>query len=165
MFWIKFDALRPSLSQQYIFTDNDNNLARYSYDDFFNLAMYEGEIYKTRNLKNMSMMQMYPDPDDMKHAQDSIEKRLRNYDKNLWVPTREELAAIAEAQAAAADSTEISTRDNEPAKEVKSSRGKSSRGKKETSTEKTKKKKQPKVKESKPKNSSSSANRSVRRRK
>ena len=36
-------------------------------------------------------MQMFPDPDDLKHAQDSIENRLRAFDRNLWVPTREEM--------------------------------------------------------------------------
>ena len=51
--------------------------------------MYKGDIYKTRNLRNLSLMQMFPDPDDLKHAQDSIENRLRAFDRNLWVPTRE----------------------------------------------------------------------------
>lgn len=63
--------------------------------------MYEGEIYKTRNLRNLSMNQMYPDPDDLKHAQDSIDKRLRDYGKHLWVPTREEYLAQKEAEEAA----------------------------------------------------------------
>lgn len=168
MFWIKFDALRPSLSQQYIFTDNDNNLPRYNYDDFFNLGMYDGEIYKTRNLKNLSMMQMYPDPDDMKRAQDSIDNRLNNYAKNLWVPTREELAAKAEAEEKAAmanDSTKIESREMMDDKEVKSSRSNSKRGQKDADKKDKKKKdkKKHKVKEPKVKNSSSSAVRSVRR--
>ncbi|MDE6529076.1 MAG: gliding motility protein GldN, partial [Muribaculaceae bacterium] len=73
MFWVKFDTLRPYLSQQYIFIDDDNNLPKYTYDDFFTLTMYDGDIYKTRNLTNKSMMQMFPDPDDRKRAQDSIQ--------------------------------------------------------------------------------------------
>ena len=93
MFWVKFDALRPYLSQQYIFLDNDNNLARYSLDDYFNLGMYDGEIYKTQNLRNLSMVQMFPDEDDLKRAQDSIDNRLRTYGKEVWVPTREEYLA------------------------------------------------------------------------
>lgn len=99
MFWIKFDALRPYLAQQYIFLDNDNNLARYSLDDYFNMGMYNGEIYKTQNLRNLSMMQMYPDEDELKRAQDSIDNRLRNYGKEVWVPTREEYLAQKEAEA------------------------------------------------------------------
>ena len=68
MFWVKFDQLRPYLAQQYIFLNDDNNLPQYSLDDYFNLGMYDGEIYKTRNLRNLSMAQMFPDEDDMKRA-------------------------------------------------------------------------------------------------
>lgn len=101
MFWVKFDALRPYLAQQYVFLDDDNNLAHYSLDDYFNLGMYKGEIYKTQNLRNLSMAQMFPDEDDMKQAQDSIDRRLREYGKDRWVPTREEYLAMREKEAAA----------------------------------------------------------------
>ena len=101
MFWVKLDAIRPYLAQQYIFIDDDNNLPRYTYDDFFTMAMYDGDIYKTRNLTNRSMMQMFPDPDDRKRAQDSIQNRLESFDKNLWVPSREEVIAAREAREAA----------------------------------------------------------------
>lgn len=104
MFWVKLSDLRPYMAQQYIFTDNDNNLPRYNYDDYFLRNMYKGEIYKTKNLRNLTLAQQFPDPDDLKHAQDSIENRLKSFDKNLWVPSREELQAIAEAREAAADS-------------------------------------------------------------
>lgn len=161
MFWIKFDALRPTLTQQYVFVDNDNNLASYNYDDYFNLGLYDGEIYKTRNLRNQSMIQMYPDPDDRKRAQDSIENRLRTYDKNLWVPSREELMAAREAREALSGEGEaVASRDSsvvtEKAKTVRSSRG----SKKSESKAKVKSPKAPKVKKA---SSPSSAGRSVRR--
>lgn len=98
MFWVKYDQLRPWLAQQYVFLTDDNNLPQYSLDDYFNLGMYDGEIYKTKNLRNQSMMQMYPDPDDLVRAQDSIDNRLRNYGKDLWVPTREEYLAQKERE-------------------------------------------------------------------
>lgn len=101
MFWVKFDALRPFLANQYIFLTDDNNLPTYSLDDYFNLGMYDGEIYKTQNLRNLSMNQMFPDEEDLKHAQDSIDRRLREYGKHLWVPTREEYLAQKEKEAAA----------------------------------------------------------------
>ena len=187
MFWVKFDALRPALSQQYIFTDDDHNPPKPSrhdsftlpmsaretqttptLDDYFNLGMSGGEIYRTRNLQNKSMMQLYPDPDDMKRAQDSIDNRLHTFDKHLWVPTREELQAAAEArEEAEAKANEIESRDGSDASddkaEVKESR--SARGNK-SATKSTKKKKTTKVKQPKVKtNNSSSAARSVRRRK
>lgn len=102
MFWVKYDQLRPHLASQYIFLSDDNNLPQYSIDDYFNLGMYDGEIYKTRNLRNLSMMQMYPDPDDLARAQDSIDNRLRSYGKDMWVPTREEYLAQKEREEAIA---------------------------------------------------------------
>lgn len=102
MFWVKYDQLRPHLASQYIFLSDDNNLPTYSIDDYFNLGMYDGDIYKTRNLRNLSMNQMYPDPDDMARAQDSIDNRLKNYGKDMWVPTREEYLAQKEREEAIA---------------------------------------------------------------
>lgn len=101
MMWVKMDDLRPYMAMQQIFVDNDNNLARYTYDDFFTLNMYDGEIYKTRNLANKSMAQLYPDSTAMRHAQDSIDLHLRNFDKKLWVPSREEVIAAHERREAA----------------------------------------------------------------
>lgn len=190
MFWVKMTDLRPHLAQQYIFIDDDNNLPKYTYADFFNMAMYDGDIYKTRNLTNKSMMQLFPDPDDRKRAQDSIQERLDNFDKKLWVPSREEVIAAREAREAAEEAAEaakaeadaIPSRDGDTGDEVaaddadtkksvrssrsrRSSAAKKDSSKKETSKKETKKK-QPKA--SKPKaskSSSSSAVRSVRRRK
>lgn len=165
MFWIKMDKLRPYLAQQSIFIDDDNNLASYTYDDFFTLGLYEGDIYKTRNLRNLSMMQMYPDPDDLRHAQDSIQNYLTNYEKKMWVPSREELALMAEERERIAAGDTIASRDETVASAPKSSSRRavtSRRGQKSASASKTK---TTKVKKSKPKATKSSATRSVRRRK
>ena len=177
MFWVKFDQLRPYLAQQYVFLTDDNNLPQYSLDDYFNLGMYKGDIYKTKNLRNMSMSQMYPDEDDMKRAQDSIDTRLREFGKNLWVPSREEYLAAKEAEAEAAEAREKAlaagdtipertvVTDDEESTTVKT-RTSARSGRKKATTSRTNKKK-PKV--TKPKsvsnNSSSSAAKSVRRRK
>ena len=126
-----------------------------SYDDFFNLSMYDGEIYKTRNLKNKSMMQLYPDPDDRKRAQDSIQARLDNFEQKLWVPSREEVIAAREAREARERGDSVTVKeDNEkkaPARSTKRSTKRSS-----------KKVKEPKQKKA---SNNSGAARSVRRRK
>lgn len=173
MFWVKFDdAIRPHLAKQFIFTNNDNNVASHNIDDFFTMNLYKGDIYKTKNLRNLSLMQMFPDPDDFKRAQDSIEQRLHAFDKTLWVPSREELQAradsleaIEEARAAAADSSlVISQRDEKKSTTKRATRSsKRSKAKTEKKSEKATKPKESKVKEQKVK-SSSSATRSVRRR-
>lgn len=170
MFWIKLDALRPYLSQQPIFIDDDNNLTKYTYDDYFQLNMYNGEIYKTRNLANKSMVQQFPDPDDLKRAQDSIQNRLESFDKKLWVPSREEIIAERERKEAQEENIVIAARDGneevtaqEEQQATVKETGKNSRSKKKST--KSNNKKKSKVKESKPKTTSSSAVRSVRRKK
>lgn len=172
MFWVKFDALRPWLAQQYIFLTDDNNLPQYSLDDYFNLGMYKGDIYKTKNLRNLSMVQMFPDDDDRKAAQDSIDRRLRSFGKNLWVPTREEYLTQREAEEARAAAlaagdtipehkTEVAEGD---ASESKASSVRKNKRSKKSSTKKPKQPKQPKVKQSSS-SSNSNAVKSVRRRK
>ena len=169
MFWVKLQDIRPWLTQQYIFIDDDNIIPKYTYDDYFLLTMYKGDIYKTRNIQNKSMMQLYPDEKDRKRAQDSIQARLENFDKKLWVPDREEIIAKREAAEAAKDSTDnIGENDSTATKstekvatekeEEKKSSSRSSRSKKPV-------KRESKVKESKPKTNSNNAVRSVRRRK
>lgn len=171
MFWVKFNALRPWLAQEYIFLSDDNNLPQYSLDDFFNMGMYDGEIYKTQNLRNLSMMQMYPDEDDLKAARDSIDRRLRSFGKDLWVPDRDEYLAQRAAAEAAAEATAagdtipsatttVTEDDDEPksAKSVRSSKRKRAKAK----SSKPKQPKQPKVKQS---SGNSNAAKSVRRRK
>ena len=174
MFWVRMDQLRPYLAQQYIFVDDNNNLPRYTYADYFSRNMYDGDIYKTRNLANKSMMQLYPDPDDRQRAQDSIQNRLEQFDKGLWVPSREEIiaareareareAAAEEAAAAAERGENIASRDGETQEQVKSSRSRSSRAK--ASSKSSAKKKKAKASKPKAAKSSSSATKSVRRRK
>lgn len=166
MFWVKYDDLRPWLANQTIFTSDDNNLPTCTYDDYFRMTMYEGDIYKTRNLRNKSMMQLYPDPDDLARAQDSIQNRLTNFDKKLWVPDREDVIAAKDGKKAKADKADDAVATGDAAtdaaleqaaeeKETKSAR---------RSTRRSSKKSAPKVKQQKAK-SQPSVSRSVRRRK
>lgn len=173
MFWVKYDALRPWLAQQYVFLSDDNNLETYSLDDYFNLGMYDGEIYKTRNLRNLSLAQMYPDEDELKHAQDSIDNRLKNYGKNLFVPTREEYLEQKEREEAAAAAIAAGdtipgrtvVTDSEDSSSKKSVRSRRSSTSKSSSTKKkTPKAKKPKVSSSS-KTGNANAAKSVRRRK
>jgi gliding motility associated protien GldN len=184
MFWVKMEDIRPYLTQQYIFISDENNLPKYTYADYFSRNMYDGDIYKTRNLANKSMMQLYPDPDDRQRAQDSIQNHLEQFDKNLWVPSREEVIAAREAREEAEAAAEaakasaddgITSRDGdeevteEPkatrsARAARSSKSSSkSSASKSSKTTKTKAKKASKPKAAKA--TSSSAAKSVRRRK
>ena len=154
MFWVKFSDLRPYLAAQTIFVDDNNNLPTCTYDDFFTLNMYDGDIYKTRNLRNRSMVQMYSDPDDLKRAQDSIQSSLDNFEKKLWVPSREEVIAAREAR----ENGNTENVSSEVSAETSKTRAPKRSTKRTTKKEKVAK---PKASSS----SSSNAVRSVRRRK
>lgn len=163
MFWVKYDQIRPWLAQQYVFLTDDNNLPQYSLDDYFNLGMYQGDIYKTKNLRNLSMMQMYPDPDDLTRAQDSIDNRLHNYGKNLWVPTQEEYLAMKEKEAA--DAEALAKGDSIPDRTVvKASDDRKPTARKSTRKRSTRKPKTVKSKSASSNGPASNAEKSVRRR-
>ena len=170
MFWVKLNDIRPYIAQQFVFTDDDNNLMRYNLDDFFKLKMYSGDIYKVKNMQNKSLMQLYPDSASLAHARDSIEERLHRFDKNLWSPTRQELQAQVEAKRKLEaekngetldENGEVATEAKDESKSVKKSSTKRGSNKSEEK-KKTTKKKTSKPKEIK---SSQSAGRSVRNRK
>lgn len=154
LFWVKYDDLRPHLMTRAVFLSDDNNLPTATYDDFFTLGRYDGEIYKTRNLRNLSMKQLYPDPEDRKRAQDSIQASLDNFDNKLWVPSLAELTAAREA---ATDSVAAASGDNE---KTTPSRTRSRTAKAAAKKSKAKTRKEPKA----PKAASSTATRSVRNR-
>jgi gliding motility associated protien GldN len=181
MFWVKLNDIRPYMAQQYVFTDDDNNLPRYSIDDFFKLNMYTGEIIKTKNLRNKPLKALYPDAEAYKHAQDSIEERLRSFNKDLWVPPLEVLqaraeaeeAARAEAEAALEESEEgaeqvegeAATADEEKTVTRSTKRGSKSKSSSKSSKAKAKEKakeKKTKIKERKPKTSTQAVNTGIR---
>ncbi len=160
MFWIKYGDIRPWLKSQPVFLSDHNNLPTSTYDDYFINTSYKGDIYKTRNLRNRSLMQQFPDPDDRRRAQDSIQASLDNFEQRLWTPTREELLAKRQRQdsiAAASDTTASVQASAKPARSTRSS-ARSNR----TSV---KKKSEPKTIKESSASRSSSATRSVRRRK
>lgn len=153
MFWIKFSDLRPFLATQTIFVDDDNNLPTCTYDDFFTLTMYDGDIYKTRNLKNRSLAQIHPDPDALRHAQDSIQAHLDSFENKLWVPSREQVLAAREAREALAAGRDTAQVQEQTTRATSNTRA----------TRRSTKRSAKKVKEPKQHNNSSNATRSVRR--
>lgn len=172
MFWVKLNDIRPYMANQYVFTDDDNNLPRYSLDDFFKLNLYSGDIYKTKNLRNQSLMQQFPEEEAYKHAQDSIEKRLMAFNKDLWVPDREEIIAAkkakAELESEAAEGENAENIDEAKDKEKEKTTVKRSTKRGSKVSDNSDKKSNRKIKQRKTKSSSTrsqSATRSVRNRK
>lgn len=86
MFWVMLDDIRTQINSVMVMTDDNNNVVRHSIENFFDMNMYKGDLYKTQNTTNKTLVQLYPDPDDLAHARDSIEQSLIAFEKGLWTP-------------------------------------------------------------------------------
>jgi len=84
-FWIPYENIRPYAAQMPIMASNLNNVMNKTIDDYFNMRLYEGEIYKTTNMENKLLVQQFKTPEELKYVQDSIETQLQAFDKNLWI--------------------------------------------------------------------------------
>lgn len=166
MFWLKYDDIRPYLAQQYIITGDANQVMQHNYDDYFKMNMYDGDIYKTRNLRNQSLMQQYPTDSLLRHAQDSIENTLQSFEKGLWVLTPEEKAALEEESAEAEGEDAVADAAKEDKKRsIKKEEKKESKSESRSSRSgaKEKKAKKPKAQKSSSSSSNNAPVRSVRR--
>lgn len=102
MFWIKYDELAPYLGQMYIMASNLNNTMRLTYNDYFRLKKYKGDIYKSTNLANKSLMQIAKnDTAQLRIEREKIEKQLNGFEGELWVKQ---------------DTTQVQTNKKEPRK-------------------------------------------------
>ena len=87
MFWLPYENIRPYILQEPVMTSNINNAMTYTLDDYFRKRMFKGDIIKTTNLLNHTLVQQFGDnPDTLKMAQDSIEKQLKLFEEKLWLP-------------------------------------------------------------------------------
>lgn len=95
MFWVNFEDLRPDLRKHLIMSDGLNNTPRFTMEEFFNLQMYQGDLYKVQNLRGLSLMQQYPNPDTLRIMRRKIEAELRGFGDSIWVyePDYEKLNA------------------------------------------------------------------------
>jgi gliding motility associated protien GldN len=123
LFWIPYENLRPYIAREMIMTSDYNNALTYTIDDYFSKRMYTTDIIKTVNLRDLSLAQQVGDnPEVLKHAQDSIEKQLKTFEKQLWVREDTTLVADKKGQKTVKKST---TKKEETKKEEKSKATKS----------------------------------------
>lgn len=86
MFWIKYDELVPYLNQMSIMASSVNNTMRLTYNDYFVMKKYKGDIYKSTNLANKSLMQIAKnDTTLLRMEREKIEKQLGMFEETLWV--------------------------------------------------------------------------------
>ena len=84
MLWLNFDEIAPLLAQQKVMSSSYNNVSTMTLSDYFAKNCYEGEIYKTVNLRNLSINQYCKDDSAVKKEQRNIEKQLKDFRENLW---------------------------------------------------------------------------------
>ncbi|MFV0467935.1 MAG: gliding motility protein GldN [Dysgonomonas sp.] len=85
LFWLPYESIRPYALRMPIMTSNLNNAQNQTIDDYFRKRSYDGEIYKTTNMRNLTLAQYCPTDSLMKKEQRKIESQLVQFEKNLWV--------------------------------------------------------------------------------
>lgn len=106
MFWLNYDEISPLLAQQKLVTSSYNNVSAMTMDDYFTKKSYEGEIYKTVNLRNLALNQYCKDTTAIKKEQENIEKQLRDFRTNLWNTPQPKAEEAVKDSTATAETTE-----------------------------------------------------------
>lgn len=114
MFWIPYENIRPYISNNYIMTSNTNNAKTFTVDDYFRRRMYDGDIVKTENLMNRSLVEYCPTPDSLKREQEQIEAQLVAFENALYLQadttvTAEEAKAKGKAKTVASRGAKTSS--------------------------------------------------------
>ncbi len=117
MFWLKYDDISPLLTQHCVMNSSLNNVMSTTFDDYFRKGSYDGEIYKTVNMRNLAIAQYCKDSAAVKQEQQKIEQQLKDFRTNLWnTKTVAELRqdSINAAIAAAQDSINNASKSDKP---------------------------------------------------
>ncbi len=84
MFWVNYDEVNPYLERMSVMTSSYNNASNMSINDFFVTRRYKGEIYKTTNLRNLTIAQYCKTDSAVVKEQRRIEEQLEAFERNLW---------------------------------------------------------------------------------
>lgn len=88
MFWLNYDEISPYLGQTQVMTSSYNNTSNMSLDDYFVMRQYEGDIYKTSNLRNQSLAEAAGgDSANIIQERARIEQQLTDFEQHLWSGT------------------------------------------------------------------------------
>ena len=92
MFWVNYDEISNYLGRMPVMNSNYNNVSNMSINDFFVTHRYKGDIYKTTNLRNLTLAQYCNnDSSAVSKEQERIEGELQTFERNLWAaPVKEE---------------------------------------------------------------------------
>ena len=108
MFWLNYDEISPYLGQTQVMTSSYNNTSNMTLDDYFVMRQYDGDIYKTSNLRNVPLSDYCETDEELQAERARIEKQLRDFQNGLWND------AEPETESAASSSTKEETKNKEP---------------------------------------------------
>ena len=126
MFWIKYEDLAPFLTQTPILSSNTNNTLRLTYNDFFTMKQYKGDIFYATNMANKSLAQIANnDSTKLRKEREKIEQQIDTFEASLWVKPDTTLiidnSKKAKAKTARAESKSTTTKSKAKAPTTKSS--------------------------------------------
>lgn len=107
MFWLNYDEISPYLGQVQVMTSSYNNTTNMSLDDYFVMRQYDGDIYKTSNLRNQTLFDYCETDSALQAERARIEKQLTDFQHGLWNEEQQpETAVKAETEKTAAKEKE-----------------------------------------------------------
>lgn len=84
MFWLNYDEISPYLGQTPVMTSSFNNTSNMSLDDYFVMGCYDGDIYKTSNLRNQPLSEYCTTDSALQAERQRIEDQLTGFKNGLW---------------------------------------------------------------------------------
>lgn len=114
MFWLNYDEISPYLGQTQVMTSSYNNTTNMSLDDYFVMRQYEGDIYKTSNLRNQPLSEYCETDSALQAERARIEKQLTDFQNGLWNDAE---AEETKTNAVTADKKQKEAKEPKPKKE------------------------------------------------
>ena len=115
MFWLNYDEISPYLGQTQVMTSSYNNTSNMSLDDYFVMRQYDGDIYKTSNLRNVPLSDYCETDEELQAERARIEKQLRDFQNGLWNDAEPETESNIATEPAAKEGT--NSKEPKPKKE------------------------------------------------
>lgn len=84
--WVLYEAALPYLSEVYLKTSNKNNALQLTFSNYFTLRLFRGDIIKTENLLNQTLIQYCLTPDALQKERVRIENELSGFITHLSCP-------------------------------------------------------------------------------
>lgn len=131
MFWLNYDEISSLLALQTVVSSSYNNVSSMTLDDYFTKHCYDGEIYKTVNLRNLAINQYCKDSTAVKKEQAKIEKQLNDFREGLW--NTPQPTEVVDSATVASDTVAV----DKSKKEKKSARAARKKSNKETKAKKS----------------------------